>query len=136
MTNARNSFKLYSKTKEIFKGRRFDVLEIEFEKVGGKKIEREIVSHPGAVVILPLLDLDHVILIRNTRDAVGETLWELPAGTLEYREEPVVCARRELEEETGYQATKMQQFLEIYSTPGFCNEKLHIFLAEDLTFVG
>jgi ADP-ribose pyrophosphatase len=99
-------------------------------------IRREVVSHPGAVVILPLLDPETVVLIRNERYVVQKTLWELPAGTLEPKEEPLVCAKRELIEETGYKAKQMTPLLTFYSTPGFCNEVLHSYLAEDLEFVG
>lgn len=112
--------------KEIFRGKRISLILDQ-----GK----EIVLHPGAVVILPIID-DYVVLIKNRRHAVNSILWELPAGTLEKEEAPELCAARELEEETGYKAQRIIPLFEGYSTPGFTNEKLHFFLATDLTLVG
>ncbi|MFZ0564707.1 MAG: NUDIX hydrolase [Chlamydiales bacterium] len=121
----------YKNPQTLFHGKRVDLLSIEVDHQ-----KREVVSHPGAVVILPLLDAETVVLIRNERYVVQKTLWELPAGTLEKDESPLSCARRELEEETGYQAGSISPLLEFYSTPGFCNEILYTFLAQDLTYVG
>ncbi len=92
--------------------------------------EREFVSHPGAVVILPLLTPTTLILIRNHRFAIDQSLWELPAGTLEPNEDLLVCAHRELEEETGYRAKQMTPLLEFFSSPGYCNEKLFVYKAK------
>ena len=89
-----------------------------------------------AVVILPMLDDQTVVLIRNERFAVGQTLWELPAGTIEKGEDPLVCAGRELREETGYEAAKIDRLIEFYPSPGFCTELLTTFLARDLVFKG
>ncbi|MHC5114740.1 MAG: NUDIX hydrolase [Planctomycetota bacterium] len=102
----------------------------------GRDVVREIVHHPGAVVIVPVLDDDRVVLIRNHRIAVDETLWELPAGTMEPGEVPAVTAARELAEETGYEAARISPLAEFYTSPGFCDELLHVFVAEDLSFVG
>ncbi len=99
-------------------------------------MRREVVVPANAVVILPMLDDDTVILIRNERFAVGQTLWELPAGTLEDGENPALCAGRELLEETGYAAAEVQRLIEFYPTPGFCTELLTAFLARNLTFRG
>ncbi len=96
---------------------------------------RELVVHPGAVVILPCIE-DRVLLIRNYRFAVKKTLWELPAGTLESGESPETCAARELIEETGYQADQIKPLLHFYTTPGFCDEILYAYEASGLTFVG
>ncbi len=126
----------YQNPKTLYHGNRVDILSIEVEHPKGGALEREVVSHPGAVVILPLLDPETVILIRNERYVVQETLWELPAGTLEEGEEPLACAKRELIEETGYQAGKIVHLFDCYSTPGFCNEKLFIYLATELNYVG
>jgi ADP-ribose pyrophosphatase len=94
--------------------------------------KREYITHPGAAVILPLLEPNIVLMIKNKRFAVGKTLWELPAGTLEPDEIPLMCAKRELEEETGFKAKEFKPLLEFYSTPGFSNEKLYAFVAEGL----
>lgn len=98
-----------------------------------KQVEgRDCIVHPGAAVILPLLEPNIVLMIKNKRFAVGKTLWELPAGTLEPDELPLMCAKRELEEETGFKAKEFKPLLEFYSTPGFSNEKLYAFVAEGL----
>lgn len=126
----------YKNPRVIYQGKRVDLLSIETEHPKGGTLRREVVSHPGAVVVLPLLDPQTVILIRNERYVVQETLWELPAGTLENGEDPAVCAARELEEETGYRGGKVDFLFQCYSTPGFCNEKLHFYLATELSEVG
>jgi ADP-ribose pyrophosphatase len=99
----------------------------------GQTIRRDVIMHPGAVVILPVLDADHVVLLRNHRFVIGETLWELPAGTVEPGEALQVCAERELAEETGYAATRWRSLGYLYASPGVMDEKLHLFVAEDLT---
>ena len=99
----------------------------------GKAKTREIVRHPGACVIVPLLDDGRVCLIRNFRIAVGQTLIELPAGTLEPPEPPHVTAERELIEETGYRAAKIEFLHAFYLSPGILDEKMHLYLATGLT---
>ena len=99
----------------------------------GRRIVRETLLHPGAVVIVPLLNGGRVVLIRQYRHAVGRQLLELPAGTLEYRESRLACARRELEEETGWRARRWQRLMQFYAAPGFVSEQMTIFLAEELT---
>ncbi len=99
----------------------------------GKTIRRDVVLHPGAVVILPILDAEHIVLLRNHRFAIGETLWEVPAGTVEVGEPLQHCAERELAEETGYVAAKWQSLGYLYASPGVLDEKLHLFVAEELT---
>jgi ADP-ribose pyrophosphatase len=116
--------------KIVFKGKRFDVARTK------GKHPREIVVHPGAVVILPLLDDKTVALIRNERVAVGQTLWELPAGTLEPGEPPLKCAKRELIEETGYKAARVRRLTTFFTSPGICTEVMHAFVARGLTEVG
>lgn len=108
----------------LFKGPRFQVKRID---------NWDIVEHPGAVVILPLLDPHTIIMIKNRRKAVNQTLWELAAGTLEEGELPLICAQRELEEETGFKSKTIRPLLEFYPSPGFCNEKMYVFTAEELT---
>jgi ADP-ribose pyrophosphatase len=99
----------------------------------GTVIKRDVILHPGAVVILPVLDAEHVVLLRNHRWVVGETLWELPAGTLEPGEDLLEAAKRELLEETGYTAEKWRSLGFLYASPGVLDEKLHLFVAEQLT---
>ncbi|MGE3805720.1 MAG: NUDIX hydrolase [Gemmataceae bacterium] len=99
----------------------------------GETLDRELILHPGAVVILPLIDEEHVCLLRNYRYSVKETLWELPAGTLEPGEPPAAAAVRELAEETGYQAARWEKLLEFYPSPGIMNERMYLYLARDLT---
>lgn len=93
---------------------------------------RETVVHPGAVVILGLVDPEHVVLIRNYRIAVDEELLELPAGTLEPGEDPLEAARRELAEETGYLADDFSRLTEFWVSPGILSERMHLFLATGL----
>ena len=88
--------------------------------------------HPGAVVVLPILPDGKVLLIKNYRYAVGETLLELPAGTLERGEEPINCAGRELIEETGYTAGRLKSMGSFFSSPGILSERMYAFAAYDL----
>jgi ADP-ribose diphosphatase len=99
----------------------------------GESIRRDMILHPGAVVILPAIDRDHVCLLRNYRFIIGETLWEVPAGTLEPGESVEHAAERELLEETGYRAKTWRGLGYFYASPGVLDEKLHLFVAQDLT---
>ena len=99
----------------------------------GRAIIRDLIFHPGAVVILPVLDDENVVLLRNFRFVLDETLWELPAGTVEPNEPLEACARRELAEETGYAAERWTSLGYLYASPGVLDEKLHLFVAEWLT---
>jgi ADP-ribose pyrophosphatase len=100
------------------------------EEEGG--VRRDVVLHPGAVAVLPMLDAATVVLVRNERPVVGETLWEIPAGTLEPPEPPEEAARRELAEETGYAASRWTRMGEFYPSPGVLSERTHVWLAEGL----
>lgn len=111
---------------------RLELHHLEDEE-SGRRHTREIVVHPGAVVILPFVDQDHILLIRNRRYAVGETLIELPAGTLEKNEDPMNCAGRELIEETGYIAGRLKPLIDFYTSPGVLSEKMYAFAAYDLS---
>ncbi|MEA1939815.1 MAG: NUDIX hydrolase [Candidatus Caldatribacteriota bacterium] len=117
---------------KIFQGKIINLYKDEVKLPDGRITSREIVEHPGAVVILALTDKKEVVMIRQFRKATEEVLWELPAGTLEPKENLFACAKRELEEETGYYPRKIKKIITFFSTPGFCNEKLTLFLAEDL----
>src|SRR5256885_1605929 len=117
----------------LLRCRRFNIVR-HFETLpDGTVHTRETVQHPGAVVILPMVDAEHVCLIRNYRIAVQETLIELPAGTLEPNEDPAETARRELIEETGYRAEKIELLSEFFMSPGILNERMRLFLATGLT---
>ena len=98
----------------------------------GTEKTREIVRHPGATAIVPLISPGEIVMIEQFRHCTGRTLWEIPAGTLEPGEEPLECARRELIEETGYRAGKMEALGGFYTSPGFCTEYLHLFMATEL----
>jgi len=113
--------------------RRFRVNRVKHQTRDGSIQEREVIRHLGAVVIVPCVDADHLCLIRNYRVAAGKTLIELPAGTLEPNEPPIECAHRELIEETGYQAGRLQPLTAYYAAPGILDEFMNLFVATDLT---
>lgn len=119
--------------KTIYTGRKFR-LELCFgaDPVGAPR-EYEVIRHPGAAVILPLLADGRIVMIQNDRPAVSRTLLELPAGTIDPPESPEVCAARELTEETGYAAAMLEPLASFYSTPGICDERMYVFLAQGLT---
>lgn len=98
----------------------------------GKQATREIVEHPGAVAVVPVLPDGRILMVRQFRHPVGIVLLEIPAGKLSPGEDPDECARRELEEETGYRAGKLARKASIFTGPGFTNEVIHIYIAENL----
>jgi ADP-ribose diphosphatase len=102
----------------------------------GVEFTREVVEHPGAAVIFPVHSDGGIVLVRQFRHAVGQTLLELPAGTLEPGEAPEACAARELMEETGFRAGKLDPLGIVYSSPGVLGEAMHFFLARDLQACG
>ena len=114
------------------------IINVRRDKVLSPKGEcfREVVEHSGGVVILPYIDKDNIILIKQWRYAAGKELIELPAGKLEPKEDPFECAKRELTEETGYKAKNWNSLGYIYTSPGFCNEKLYLYKASDLEYAG
>ncbi|MBN2022407.1 MAG: NUDIX hydrolase [Pirellulales bacterium] len=116
----------------LFQGRLFRVVREVVRAPDGREHSREIVRHPGAVAILPILDDGRVCLIENYRIAVGQTLLELPAGTREPGEDPLETARRELAEETGYRAGRIEALATFYMSPGILDEQMHLFLATQL----
>ena len=101
----------------------------------GRRVSRETVQHPGAAVIVPMRDRSRLVFVRQYRRAVDRALLELPAGTLEPGERPAQCARRELEEETGWRAGRLRRIGQFYAAPGVLSEQMTIFLAQDLTRV-
>ncbi len=114
-------------------GRKIRVAVEEEVKDDGSVVTRDLVLHPGAVAILPLVDAGHVCLLRNFRPTAGEVLWEIPAGTLEPGEPLEQAAHRELAEETGYRAGKLRKLHGFYPSPGVLDEVTHLYLAEELT---
>ncbi|MGC8560790.1 MAG: NUDIX hydrolase [Phycisphaerae bacterium] len=119
--------------KIVYEGSRVSMALRSVKLSNGKQIQREVVLHPGAVIILPILADGRIVLIENVRHTVGESLLELPAGTLEKGESPDVCAGRELEEETGYRAAKIESLGWFYTSPGILTEKMYAFVACELT---
>lgn len=110
-------------------------LELVAERVelpGGQETELELVRHPGAAAVVPLTDDGDVVLLRQYRHATGGWLLEVPAGKLDAREAPEVCARRELEEETGLAARHLSALGRIWTSPGFTDEVIHLYVARGL----
>jgi ADP-ribose pyrophosphatase len=116
----------------LFEGRIFDVERDRLREEDGSEIVREVVRHPGGAGILPLHADGRVTLVRQYRHPARAELLEIPAGRIEPGETPATCAAREIEEETGWRARRIEQLAEFYSTPGFCEEKLYLFLGTDL----
>ena len=116
----------------LHEGRSFSFKTDQVELPNGRTTTRDIVDHPGAVAIVPLLDDSKIVLIRQFRYAAGKELLEIPAGTLEKGEKPDDCAVRELKEETGYEANSMRRLLSCYMAPGYSNEVIHLYVATGL----
>lgn len=118
----------------LLKCRKFEVVQQAFVARDGRPMARQFVVHPGAVVVLPLLDAEHCPLIRQFRHGIGREIWELPAGTLDVPgESPAEAAARELEEEVGHRAGKVERLCEFYTSPGILTELITAFVARDLT---
>jgi ADP-ribose pyrophosphatase len=117
----------------IYEGAVFGIRRDEIIEPSGVRTTREMITHPGSVVILPLLPDGRILLIQQYRYAAREYLWELVAGRMDPGENPRQAAARELIEETGYRAKRLRIFLEFFPTPGFLEEKMFLLLAEGLT---
>lgn len=120
-------------TREIYSGR---VIKVRVDTVSlpdGKQSIREVVEHAGAVAVVALDEDNNIIMVRQYRKPLDRVLTEIPAGTMEKDENPLLCAQRELEEETGFIAARWEKILSYYSAPGFTDEYLHVYLATGLS---
>ena len=117
----------------IYNGPVFGIRCDEVIEPSGVRATREVITHPGSVVVLPVLPDGRIVLIRQYRYAARQYLWELVAGRIDAGETPQVAAARELIEETGFRAKRFRVFLDVFPTPGFLEERMFILLAEDLT---
>ena len=121
-------------SRRAYRGRLLAVDADTVRLPNGTELELEIVRHPGAAAVVPLLSQPgaedpYVLLLQQYRYAAQGTIWEIPAGVLEPGEEPIACARRELREETGAEADQIEPLTTILTTPGFTDERIHLFLA-------
>lgn len=121
------------KSTMIYEGPVFGVRRDEVLEPNGVRAIREVITHPGSVVVLPVLKDGRIVMIRQYRHATRQHLWELVAGRIDEGETVKKAAARELHEETGYQAKRLSVFLDIFPTPGFLEERMYILLAEGLT---
>lgn len=120
------------KTERIYEGKiisvRVDTVQMSEERYAS----REIVEHPGAVAIIPITSEGKIIMVKQFRKPVEEFLLEIPAGKLDHHEEPLACAARELKEETGYEAENIKFLFKFFTSPGFSNEVMYLYMAEGL----
>jgi ADP-ribose pyrophosphatase len=117
----------------MYDGRLFKVTKVTLQNSAGKEVKRDVIEHPGAACIIPMLDEQTVLLIEQWRIGAKRALWEIPAGTLDPGEDPLACAARELEEETGYKAGKLEHLFTMFPSPGILDEKMYIFIATELS---
>lgn len=117
----------------IYQGRVFGLRRDEVVEPSGLRATREVITHPGSVVVLPVLPDGRIVMIRQYRHATRQYLWELVAGRKEPAETPKQGAARELLEETGYRAKRFKVFLDVFPTPGFLEERMYLLMAEGLT---
>jgi len=117
----------------VYQGKVFGVRRDEVLEPSGLRATREVITHPGSVVVLPVLPDGRIVMVRQYRHATRQYLWELVAGRKEPEETPKQGAARELLEETGYRAKRLKVFLDVFPTPGFLEERMYLLLAEGLT---
>jgi ADP-ribose pyrophosphatase len=120
------------KSKVLYQGSLFGVRQDRVVEPGGILVTRDVVTHSGSVVLLPVFSDGKILLVRQYRHAVGQSLWELVAGRIDPGEAPLRAARRELLEETGFTARRLRKLLDIFPTPGFVSERMLIYLATGL----
>jgi len=124
------SYKIIT-NKTIYNGKIFNINKTKF-KSGTKIFWRDNIIHPGAVAILPLINKNNIILVNQFRSPTKKYLWEIPAGTLEKKESLINCAKRELEEETGYKTKSIKKIMSFYPCPGYSSEIIHLYKATKL----
>lgn len=120
------------RTKEIFNGKIIRLHVDDVRLPDGKEAKRELIKHPGAVCVIAITNEKKIILVEQYRKALERPLVEVPAGKLEPGEDPAVCAARELEEETGWRPAHMRAVQSFYTSPGFADEIVHVYIAEDI----
>ncbi len=118
--------------REIYRGKVVHLFVHDVTLPNGNATSLEVIRHPGASAVLPFISRDEVLLIRQYRFATGGYLLEVPAGKLDHGEPPETCALRETEEETGYRPGRIEKIAAIWTTPGFTDEVIHLFVAQDL----
>lgn len=120
----------------IYSGKIINLRLDDVELPDGKLARREVVEYSGAVAVTALTSGGELVLVRQYRYPIGKESLEIPAGKIESGEDPLSCARRELREETGAEAAEWEFLCRFYSTPGFCTEEMHLYLARNLEFKG
>jgi ADP-ribose pyrophosphatase len=120
-------------TKVLYNGKIIDLVLEEVELPNGNQSQREVVKHPGAVAILAVTPENKIVLVRQYRKPLNRSIIEIPAGKLEKGETPESCARRELEEETGYRSDQLVHLQSFYTSPGFADELIHVYFSDSLT---
>lgn len=119
--------------KLIYKGNFIDFVNIDVILPNGNNTNRDVIRHPGACAVIAFLDSENIILVEQFRLPLNKTLLEIPAGKLNVNEDPMECAKRELQEETGYIAKDIEYLGSIATAPGFCDEIIHLYKAWDLS---
>jgi ADP-ribose pyrophosphatase len=119
--------------KELFQGRIIRLVERKLVLPNGRRTTFHIVEHPGAVAIVPVHANGDVVLLKQFRPSIGMEIYEIPAGTIERGEGPLATAKREIVEETGFKAKRWDKIADFYTAPGFCDERMHVYIARDLT---
>ncbi len=121
------------KSETVYRGKILNLRVDQVELPNGKKAVREVVEHAGAVAVVPINEKREIIMVKQYRYPAGRVLLEVPAGKIEKGEDPALCAERELLEETGYRAGDMVLLYSFYTTPGFSDERMYLYLARGLT---
>lgn len=122
--------------RKVFQGRIFSVAVESLMLPGGSRLDAEIVRHPGSVVLVPVTDAGEIVLVRQYRHAIGQWVWELPAGSLKHGEDPEQAAVRECHEEIGLIPSRLEALGSLYPTPGYCDEEMHYYRATGLRAPG